>query len=405
MNNPTQTLQTTTDHTRVTTPATLEVFQHHIDESFHSHVAGGYWEWLRLFDSDSASRIRQHPALVLTELAWARQPAAKPPVLVVCHDAPRTVGAAVLVPKAIAGEKKFGPAWDLQGYRLAGNRLLGSSDEHVQSRLLDAIAHQLVKSRADFLLVEDVDDSDPLLNLVERGSHGLRVFKPGPFQKRHRIEMPASLDEYLRRFATKTRNTLKRKIKKFGDCRLERISQPDQIPLFLSAAHEISKNSWQSDLLGLRVRNTETELELLTLLASQEALRSYVLWKDDSPVSFCVGTQFNGVFDYEEVGYHRDFGNMSPGQILVMKMIEDLLEEDTPRLFDFGGGDAEYKRQFSNLTSESGHVWLLRPGIRSRIIESYLAARRLMGQTLRAGLSSLGVLDRVRQLTRRGLRW
>jgi CelD/BcsL family acetyltransferase involved in cellulose biosynthesis len=113
-------------------------------------------------------------------------------------------------------------------------------------------------------------------------------------------------------------------------------------------------------------------------------------------------THFNGVYDYEEVGYDRHFAHTSPGQVMVLKMIEDLYQSDTPRLFDFGGGDAEYKRQFANCQSESGNVWLLHPGVRSFAIRCYFDCHRLLCRTLRTVCQKAGVMNHLRQLIRRG---
>ena len=390
--------------TPAASPAELKIGIHRIDESFHRHFAADYWAWRAVFENDKNGRVTQHPDILLTELSFSRDAEHHPPTLITCQQKSKTVGAAVLIPKSIAGEKKFGPAWDLCGYRLAGNRLIGSDAPEVQNQLMQGISQHMTESKADFLLVEDVETTDPLLALVKNDSHGLQAFKPAPFQRRHMIELPETHDEYWSKFNSKTRSTLRRKLKQFGDCRLELINKPFQIPGFLENAQEISKRSWQSDLLGLRVQNDEFETQIFTFLATQNALRAYLLWQDDTPVSFCIGTQHNGIFNYEEVGYDRDYSKKSPGQVLVIKMLEEMYERDQPTLFDFGGGDAEYKRQFGTRISESGHVWLLRPGMRSKMIVGYLSGRRALSQTLRGTLAKFGLLDRVRKLSRRGLK-
>ena len=385
----------------VEAPLTLGV--HSIDESFHRHFAADYWAWRAVFENDRNSRISQHPDYVLTELSFSRDALRRPPTLITCQERSKTVGVAVLVPKSIGGEKKFGPAWNLKGYRLAGNRLLGSSDARVQSLLIDGISH-LADTKADFLLVEDVETCDPLLELVSRSSHGLQLFKPVPFQSRHMIELPETHDEYWSRFNSKTRGKIKRKTKLLEGCRLERISKPFQIPDFLANAERVSRQTWQHDLLGQRIHNDDCELQLFTFLAMQGAFRAYLVWHEDTPVSFCIGTQHNGVFSYEEVGYNRDYSKQSPGQYLIVRMLEDMYEHDRPAVFDFGGGHADYKRMFGTRISESGNVWLLRPGLRSQAIIGYFNGRRVLSQSLRRTLDTFGLLDRLRKLTRRGLK-
>ncbi|NQV24577.1 MAG: GNAT family N-acetyltransferase [Rhodopirellula sp.] len=385
-------------------PAELKVDVYTIDESFHRHFAAHYWAWREVFEHDPHAKISQHPDFVLTELSFAREPQHHPPVLITCQEHSKTISAAVLLPRSIGGEKKFGPAWHLKGYRLAGNRLLGCSDERIQNRLLEEISQQLASTNADFLLIEDVQTDDPLLNLINKGSHDLQLFKPVPFQSRHMIELPATLDEYWAKFNSATRGKIKRKTRLLSHCRVERITRPFQVADFLANAQQISKQTWQNDLLGLRIQNDEFELQLFTFLATQDALRAYLVWDENTPISFCIGTQYNGVFHYEEVGYNRDYAKKSPGQYLVIRMLEDMYEHERPVLCDFGGGHADYKRMFGTRVSESGNVWLLRPGLRSKMIMTYFNGRLAVTQSIRQTLDKLGLLNRLRKLTRKGLK-
>jgi hypothetical protein len=181
----------------------LTVSAHSIDESFHQHIAADYWAWRAVFENDRNAKINQHPNFILTELSFSRKAQHRPPTLITCQEQRKTVGAAVLVPKSIGGEKRFGPAWDLKGYRLAGNRLLGNSDVRIQNRLLEGISKHLADTKADFLFAEDVTTDDPLLELAQMSSHDLQVLKPAPFQKRHIIDLPDTHDEYWKRFNSK----------------------------------------------------------------------------------------------------------------------------------------------------------------------------------------------------------
>lgn len=392
--------QTQTGATQATA---LSVSPHEIDDVFFNRVSSEFQAWQKLFDADPDSRITQHPELVLTELRFAQEVHPRRATFVKCDRDGETAAAAILVPKSIGGEKKFGPAWNLKGYRLAGNRFLGEAPEEEQQALLTEVGRVLTATKADFLLVEDVESSDPLLSAIDGNKNGIWLFRPTPAQRRLKIEFPESHDAYWAAFSSKSRCKLRRKLKLFGECRLERIERSDQVAHFLEQAAKISKNSWQRDLLGDRIVNDAAELELFTRLAIEGALRSYLLWKNDEAVSFSIATQHNGVLMYEETAYDRRFVDQSPGQILLMKILEDLFEHDPPQLFDFGNGDAEYKRTFGNFESESGNIWLLRPGLRSRLIVAYLNGRRRFAQGLRGLLAKTGLLEWVRHKTRRGI--
>ncbi len=434
---------------RASTTSALTVSAQVLDEAFFAHLAEGYWQWQALFERDPQARIDQHPDYVLNELRYAQRSGTRAGVVLFAQRGNDVVGAAILAPKQFGDGKRFGPGWKLSGYRLVGNQLLGAAESEVVAVLLDEVRQVLSRTRADFLMIEDIEDESMLRQAVLSGTGGMRVFQPAAFQAHHRIALESAvLDKsqsdggavchesngtngtnekksgaesnerapqrvavkratlaetyWQSNFTSKTRNTLRRKVKQFANGRLECVTAVEQVADYLAHAHEISKHSWQTELLGLRVRNDDRELEMLTTLATQGALRSYVLWQGDVPVSFCFGTQHNGVFMYEEVAYDRRHAESSPGQVLVIQMLDDLLAHDSPREFDFGFGDAEYKRQFGNRVSQSGPLWLLKPGLKSACIVGYINGRRRFVQGLRELLVKTGSLQWVKRKLKGG---
>ena len=158
----------------------------------------------------------------------------------------------------------------------------------------------------------------------------------------------------------------------------------------------------QTQYLGLRVQNDDAELKLLTFLATQQALRCYLLFKDETPVTFFIGHQFNGCFHLDEIGYDRAFAKHSPGQVLFLKILDDLLAHNTPDWLDFGGGDAQYKRTFSNHASRSGNMLLVPHSFRARTKLGYLKLCHALKIAARSILEKSGLKTKVRQFIRRG---
>ena len=383
---------------------------HDFDAGLGNAMSEAYSEWQRLFAADPAANIAQHPDYVLRELAAQSAPTPQ-------HSAAekgRIVGlgaheswstAAALVPKTIQLNcpLKLPLRWTLRGWRLAGNRFLGEPTEASHHRLLQAVVHELSETGADMLLIEDLEEDSDLWHVIQAQEEpAFHTVIPSPFQERLRIRFPETPEDYWTKFSSKTRNTFRRKLKKIGRTELVRITHPSQIADFLEHAHRISLNSWQTQRLGLRVRNNDSELELLTFLALNEAFRSYLLYQGDRAIAFLIGTQFKGYFNYEEVAYDSEFANQSPGQVLLLKVLEDLIGHETPAWFDFGGGDADYKRLFATECSRSGNVWLMPPTFRTMETIALLKTRRMIGKTARLILKSTGLMRRVRQRTRMG---
>ena len=376
--------------------APIELSFQTVDAADQQHVSSTYWRWCELFERDPHSRLSQHPDLLFAELKDNA-------VLCSATQAGRVIALGILAPKVLSVRQAggFGLRTSLRGYRLVGHRMLGTADETLTRRMLDACVKFVGGHHATFLLIEDIERCDPLFTAAESlRPDGVGLFSPTGIQERLKIEFPSPPTDYWTKFSSKTRNTFKRKQKKIGSTRLVRVSQPTQIAEFLEAAHTISQRTWQSDKLGLRIHNNDAELRFFTTLATQQVLRSYLLFVDDKPAAFMIGTQHKGVFNYEEVGYDRDFADRSPGQVLLLQVLDDLLSDDPPRLFDFGGGAADYKQLFATTASTSGTLWLVPPGVRPQLWLAYLRSCRLLDRTARSLAKRLGATTLLRQLIR-----
>lgn len=362
-------------------------------------------DWRMLFDRDEDAYALQHPAYVEAEVRHLAKSRLEP-LSISVRRCGELAGLGILLPKSISTRKAggVGVAWTLHGYRLAGSRFLKDGDDvDFENRLLGAALEAVAARGADFLLIEDLDQASSLWGSVGCAlPAGWKAFAPFGYQARLRIRFPEKRAEYWQQFSGKTRSTFRRKLKKFGSVRLERVTRSEQVEAFLETAHHISVQTWQTRRLGLRIRNDEAERQTLSALADAGLLRSYVWYSNDEPAAFCVGNQAHGVFHYEEVGYATKFARFSPGQMLVVQMIDDLLSEDSPTWFDFGGGDAEYKRMFANHESISGTVWLTPPSLKSRVTTAWLGACCGLRQAVRQTASMLGLSTRARQWIRYG---
>ena len=375
-----------------------------IDESVIKHLSPVYWNWRSAFDADPEASPLQHPDVVLAELAGGRVLSRLKPALVCDEPEFGQQQFGILLPKVIRTSQVGGVGldWKLQGLRLAGSRILGegaSLDQ--QKRILQTAARYAAKSNADFLLIEDLDESTSLFAAVQdQAAHGCLLFEAKESQSRHFIDFPATEAEYWDTFSSHCRKLFRRALKKCNHARLERVTTIQQIPDFLQAAHEISRQSWQSQQFGLRIRNDETELRQMTSLAMNGMLRCYLYWIDDKPAAFAVGYQHAGCFRYEETGFCPELRQFSPGRTMLLQILEDLLHHDAPRCFDFGFGDAEYKRQFTNRQSRSSTVWLVPPTLRARVSLSHLNVCRTLRSAVYTRIKQSGLGVEARQWIR-----
>jgi hypothetical protein len=361
--------------------------------------------WVELLKGHPGSSVLAHPRLVLCR----SQTNLEAPCLYAAFEgeagAKRTLTSlAALVPKSLSIPILPGlrgkPA--LRGRYVVGNQVLGGNNPPALAAFLDQLADALVSTNTEAVLFEDVEVGAPLwiaLGEVVKRRKDLVLFQPGRPQPHWWIVFGDNPKQYWSKFSGKSRYNLKKKARLL-DHSIVCYRDKAHVAEFLAQAHDVSKDSWQSCRLGLRIRNTETERRFVEEVAACGGLRSYVLQHAGRPLAFLLGYQWAGCFTYEEVGFRPEFAKQSPGTVLLYRALEDLLAQDSPRVFDFGFGDAAYKQQFANHQTMSGPLLLVRRSLRARLILRLAQMRRCVSTAARAGLKNLRLHSLFRKLHR-----
>ena len=183
---------------------------------------------------------------------------------------------------------------------------------------------------------------------------------------------------------------------------LKKYTEPDQVKEFLSIGQPISEQTYQWDL-GVRLLNDRSTVNRYHLLARQGELCCYVMFADDTPVAFIRGQIINGIFHYGSPGFLTSYSRWSPGNVMLLMVIRDLIENTECRRFDFGmGGDfTGYKSMFGNRYYEAATVEIYPcRTIKSRLL--YYADWSFWGikRFLRAVISP-GTKTRVKKVLRK----
>ena len=387
-----------------TLPLTTQLAVMPIDEATIRHQSSLYWEWKSAFEHDPAASPLQHPDIVLAELAKSKSPSRMTPVAICDQSTPYRTVLAILLPKLIRTSQVggVGPDRRLEGLRLVGGRMLGQVASLEQEQLLlQSAALFATEIQADFLLIEDLDEASKLSAFVrDQTIHDCLLFVTHEFQPHHYIDFTASEQEYLETFSSHSRKLFRRALRKCSHAHLERVTEVHQLPDFLQAAHEISRQSWQSQQFGMRVRNDEAEFDQMAALAIQGLLRCYLFRIDGMPAAFAVGNQHAGCFRYEETAFAPQFRHLSPGRTMFLQIIADLFHHNPPKSLDFGLGDAEYKRQFANRTTQSGTLWLVPPTLRARMSLAHLNVCRCLRSAIYSTIKQSGLGTKARQWIR-----
>lgn len=387
----------------------LQIEFNPLDKAELNSISPLYQSWMELFQSDPNSRLEQHPDYVISSLSsFRKDDFQQTGYLMHCMKQGKLIAIGILLPKSMSTKvlKGIGPKRLLSGFYLCGSQFLlepeFEQDELLLKHLLNSATAFCHQQKTVFLLLDDLLINEPLDQLAKNSQKRFLIYSHSGFQARSLIHFPENPEEYWKQFRSKSRGKQRRLLRQNSDMRFVRVTEPDQVADFLEAAHQISLNTWQTQRLGLRIENSETELEELTFLAVNGFLRCYLLFKGDQPVAFKIGSQHKGVFRDIEVGFDLDYASTSPGEALLLLTLDDIIKHNTPHTFDFGEGDAEYKQRYSSQITQSGSLLLLEPTIKNRLLLIYLKSSLVADHVIRKILKKTRLYTATRQILRYG---
>jgi hypothetical protein len=255
----------------------------------------------------------------------------------------------------------------------------------------------LRSGKKDAALVSSLPIADKLPRLSLH--QGLIRYVPAQYRRYYVDLQKGSFDDYLAGFSSKTRSTLRRKIRKLAEvgameCREYRT--PGQIDDFLVLARPLSERTYQERLMGKGLPVSEEFEQEMQRLARAGQLRAYLLTVDGRPAAFILCPIHDGVVQYEWVGYEPDLATLSPGTVLQCLALEKLFAEGTHRLFDFTEGEGSHKEFWARSFAQCADVYYFRSTARNALMVGGHAALRSLSRTAVTVLGRLGIKDRIK---------
>ena len=149
----------------------------------------------------------------------------------------------------------------------------------------------------------------------------------------------------------------------FDTHRIELFCSAEQIGKLIQDVEQVARKSYQrrlnvgfSDSAEVRAR--------LEFDAAKGWLGAYVLYFDERPCAFWIGSLRNGSFLSNYLAFDPAYSRYSPGMYLVIKVMEALsIESDRfhANRIDFGVGDATYKERLSNRRVREALLYIFAP--------------------------------------------
>lgn len=263
----------------------------------------------------------------------------------------------------------------LRCMEVLGGRVLGDPDYATYCAIVRGIFEQSPEIQGIYF--KSVPSDSALWNALAArdwrldGARAYRLDGERPF---HYAELPNTFDGYLGEFRKKQRYNLKRQVRLMNEgvgnsLRMTLVDSREQIASFLDDVRRITVKSWKAELEESGPDMAD-DPDALRALADTGLLRAYLLSANDAPVAYALGYRHRDVYHYANIGYDADFAKYSPGAVLLLQMIQDLIDNAGVRYMNFGITDANYKRVFGNRHISDASIVVLRPGLRNSLLAS-----------------------------------
>ncbi|UQA62095.1 GNAT family N-acetyltransferase [Polyangium aurulentum] len=379
-----------------------------------SDIAAITPSWECLLERSGRPSLFQHPAWIdihARTVGWGGGGAyVRRIVVVTLHEGDRLVGLAPLITSralwtARIGYQAVAPIPIVRTV-LAGQNLLAPEEPEAHAALLGALAEATPESH--LVRLECLPTSSLLFQSIQQSAalgEQYWIDTP-PAEPRWRIDLPETFDGYVKSLGSRGRRMIRSAVKKLegdndGSLRVERCTRHEDLPRFFEAIEHISQRSWQGTKLG-RVLRADTHGDRIRAYVDRGWLRGHVLRIGEAPVAFVLGVQAYGTYLYDEPGYDPAWAPEQPGVILLARILQDLCAENGARHFDFGEGDALYKRILSSGMHDEVRLDLVRKSVYAGAARFIHRTSSDAGRLAREALDKLGLRDEVRRLLRRG---
>lgn len=272
------------------------------------------------------------------------------------------------------------------------------------------------RSAADLVAPADVPEDCPVavvrsqplageVPVVSKDAKWIRYLR-SRYPRRY-IEMTGTFQDYLKTFSSKSRSTLTRKVRKFGeasggalDVRVYRT--PPEMAEFHRLAREVSRKTYQEKFYAAGLPDGPAYVKELEERAAKDAVRGFLLFQGGQPVAYLLCPAQEDRLLYDHLGHDPAVQQLSPGTVLQYAALEHLFGEGRFRIYDFTEGDAPHKEFFATHHRDCGDVFFFRRTLKNRIAVSLHRGLDRFSARIRRLLERIGIRAWLKRLTRRG---
>jgi hypothetical protein len=224
--------------------------------------------------------------------------------------------------------------------------------------------------------------------------------------RRFSADLSGGFAKYMSAFSSKTRSSLKRKMRKVvaashGAIEWRVYRTPDEIEQFFPLAKPLSAKTYQERYLKIGLPADSDFIRAAKESAREDNLRAYLLFLNGEPISYLYCPVKQGVVIYQYLGYHPAHASLSPGTVLQILALEALFAEQRFAMFDFTEGEGQHKEIFSTSSCLCGDVYVISRRFAPLSILILHCAVDSASATIGTVLERVNLKSRLRRLIRK----
>lgn len=348
------------------------------------------------------------PDFFLSVIA-AREGAIRPHAVVV-SEAERAVGLVVLrleetrLPASFGYRTVYNPRVRALTLVPGGSVLDETAAAAAERSLLDS----LQAGEADVAVLPSLRRDSALFRSLTSSVSRARRSHFADVRTHRRLHLPGSFDEFLAARTKKVRSGVRYDAKRLeqrlgGRLRIERFDSLGDVETIFRDVVRVADLTYQRGL-GASFADTPERRQLTTLALERGWFRAWVLYDEEQPIAFWQGHVYRGVYHSGTTGYDPAYGRDRVGIWLLMRVIEELCGDPGVDVLDYGFGDADYKRHFSDESWEESDLAVFAPTIRGYTVNVGRTAVMAAAAQAKGLLVRFGVAGRVKTHWRNRLR-
>jgi len=243
--------------------------------------------------------------------------------------------------------------------------ILGQPDNDLSQLIIGELMKMLSRGEVDLASFNHLSTESHLYKL-SRKMPGFLCRGNFPRTEPHWVmSIPETADQLYEHFSPRNRSNLRRLTRRLekaypGQVEVRTYTTEDELEDAINVMGRVSAKTYQSGL-DCGFVDAKYNLTMLKMAASRGWLKACVLFIQGEPCAFELAFRYCQTYFGLHTGFDPKWKQYRIGTVLFLRFLESICGDSAVDRFDFGFGDAEYKRSYGDKQWQEASVYIFAP--------------------------------------------